>query len=234
VPVDQEMARSSRTPYKIEVDTMTADLDTFERRLTFVEDSLAIQSLQNRYQQWLTLLEKDKIVECFSTSEPTFEVGPDGVRVGIHSITAFFEKYTEQQKVAKGYWLEHYALSPVIEIAADGKTAKGTWFSPGLILNPALNMQYWTWGKYYVEYIKEDAVWKILHLKWYEFFNAEYEKGPLYDQTAVRRQYQSDLMSNEGQGYFPPTDRPCTYHKLYNPNEVNYLPPEPPEPYDSL
>ena len=57
---------------------------------------------------------------------------------------------------------------PVIEIAADGKTAKGLWYCQGshaqvLGCGPTSN---WTWGYYAADFIREGDAWKIWHLQY--------------------------------------------------------------------
>jgi hypothetical protein len=50
---------------------------------------------------------------------------------------------------------EHCLTSPVIQVAKDGKTAKAIWFSPGVEGNQ------WAYGKYAIDFVKEDGQWKI-------------------------------------------------------------------------
>ena len=61
--------------------------------------------------------------------------------------------------------------TPVIEVAGDGKTAKGIWYSIGIGVRPNVNSDgtytkstSWMWEKYAVDFIKEDGKWKIWHL----------------------------------------------------------------------
>jgi hypothetical protein len=70
----------------------------------------------------------------------------------------------------------HTTTTPIIEIAGDGKTAKGIWYSPGLGLSARINgtnVSYggtFFWEKYGADFIKENGVWKIWHLQmWYDW-----------------------------------------------------------------
>jgi len=70
----------------------------------------------------------------------------------------------------------HTNTTPIIEIAGDGKTAKGTWYSPGMGLSARIqgsNVSYggtFFWEKYGGDFIKENGVWKIWHLQmWYDW-----------------------------------------------------------------
>ncbi len=57
--------------------------------------------------------------------------------------------------------------TPCIEIAGDGKTAKGVWFSQAMgceIGHDGKPMVFGFWGREGVDFIKEDGKWKIWHL----------------------------------------------------------------------
>lgn len=71
----------------------------------------------------------------------------------------------------------HSMLSPVIEVAADGKTAQGVWDSFGPNLSNGNDVGNWLWVKYGVDFIKEDGAWKIWHLQVFGIFNTPYDKS---------------------------------------------------------
>ncbi|MBN1627442.1 MAG: nuclear transport factor 2 family protein [Deltaproteobacteria bacterium] len=65
----------------------------------------------------------------------------------------------------------HTQETPVIEVAGDGNTAKGIWYSIGLSVNGEVSANGqtnvrtgWMWEKYAVDFVKEDGKWKIWHL----------------------------------------------------------------------
>jgi hypothetical protein len=68
-------------------------------------------------------------------------------------------------------WAIHTQTTAIIEIAGDGKTAKGLWYSPGIM--QALTIKDgkvdthggWFWEKYGVDFVKEDGKWKIWHIQ---------------------------------------------------------------------
>ncbi len=62
----------------------------------------------------------------------------------------------------------HLLTTPIIEVAADGQSAKGFWYTPGAILSSTdgkvgegVNM----WERYGGDFIREDGHWRILHLE---------------------------------------------------------------------
>jgi len=73
-------------------------------------------------------------------------------------------------------WAMHTNTTPVIEVAGDGKTAKGIWYSPGMGLNGHINGtsvsvgSTFFWEKYGADFIKENGVWKMWHCQmFYDF-----------------------------------------------------------------
>ncbi len=68
-------------------------------------------------------------------------------------------------------YVMHTQETPVIEVAGDGKTAKGLWYSIGQSVRGTVDASGktsvstgWMWEKYGVDFIKEDGKWKIWHL----------------------------------------------------------------------
>jgi len=72
-----------------------------------------------------------------------------------------------------GEWASHTQSTPVIEVAGDGKTAKGIWESPGLHMQAQIGdgkvskQGGWFWEKYAADFVKEDGKWKIWHIAMY-------------------------------------------------------------------
>lgn len=63
----------------------------------------------------------------------------------------------------------HFTVSPVMEVAEDGKTAKGLWYTPGCIfstLNPQQEREgTWIWERYGADFVYEDGRWLYKNLK---------------------------------------------------------------------
>jgi len=92
------------------------------------------------------------------------ELALDAIRKVDPSITA--EDYG-----AGSEWVMHTSTTPIIEIAGDGKTAKGVWYSPGIgLMGRTDNSKIGVTGtlfyeKYGGDFVKENGVWKIWHLQ---------------------------------------------------------------------
>jgi hypothetical protein len=70
-----------------------------------------------------------------------------------------------------GEYVMHTQETPVIEVAGDGKTAKGIWYSIGLAVRGSVTddgkaslATGWMWEKYAADFALEDGQWKLWHL----------------------------------------------------------------------
>jgi hypothetical protein len=201
---------------------MTEDeLGSLEAMVTRDADVIAIEQLQSRFQHWLSLGRADKVRALFALDTPgvSAEEGDSGVFIGPNGIARL---YPDKETPELGMYHEQRAVNPVIEIAKEGKTAKGVWYSPGIVSDGPKNVQGWMYGKYDMDYIKENGEWKILHLRWRETFTTSFEKGWLYEQHIPE-------VGKCRPPYYPP-DEPTTYHRPFDRSRINYMLPEPPEP----
>jgi hypothetical protein len=131
-----------------------------------------------------------------------------------------------------GYLWVHLLTTPVIEVAEDGKTAKGVWMSLGDITGPrpgdAEISATWAQDMYAIDFIKEDGQWKIWHLSTYVDFYAPYDVG------WVNNPYNffKDRPGGEpGVDAHPDSQRPGHYYDAYTPKTVAQFLPRLPEAY---
>ncbi len=91
-----------------------------------------------------------------------------------------------EMRNSPGYLHVHLETSPVIELAADGKTAKGSWISPGLEADPPMDLKagekrtttgYWAWAKFGADFVKENGQWRIWHLHVYSLFMTPFDES---------------------------------------------------------
>jgi hypothetical protein len=70
------------------------------------------------------------------------------------------------ENIGLGSMAFHALTTPYVEIAGDGKTAKGLWYSPGLVAVAATDGvdSLWVYENYGVDFIREADGWKIWHL----------------------------------------------------------------------
>ncbi|GEM_PF-1823441 len=93
--------------------------------------------------------------------------------------------------------------SPVIEIAGDGKTAKGVWISLMTVGKTHDNQDkpqaMWIWWKIGADFVKEDGEWKIWH----------YIKNPVYATTYDKSWMDNAISRATGGGFGPVGSAPA-------------------------
>ena len=202
---------------------------SLEERIERLEGWNEIQNTMSKYAYYIQAGEQEKIIQLFAQKTPgvTAEIGARGVYEGVEGVRKLnFEVLKKPDRT--GFLVEHDLTTPIIEVAGDGKTAKGLWLSPGLLCarDPKTSEMeaLWDWVKYEVDFVKEDGKWKIWHFHVYLTFCATYEEGWAKGQ---KKKISPDLPDE-----LKP-DKPTTYHKPYDPNGIMELVPAPPEPYET-
>lgn len=74
----------------------------------------------------------------------------------------------------QGGFVWHTITTSVVEIAEDRQTAKGIWYTPGIVaeyLEDGSNNSTWMWEKYGVEFVRENGEWKVWKMKVYTDFS---------------------------------------------------------------
>jgi hypothetical protein len=138
----------------------------------------AIQNLMGRYSHLGELRGEGTLIELFAMKTDGVSWRTPMGPAGIKDVMGRFDKPGEASPgLVPGQLHMHAMFTPLIEIAADGKTAKGVWDSFGPNIQNADQVGNWLWVKYGVDFIKEDGAWKIWHLQVYPMFNTPYDKS---------------------------------------------------------
>jgi hypothetical protein len=124
----------------------------------------------------------------------------------------------------------HPTMCPVIEVAADGKTAQALWttfgFESGVKKDTGeLDPQY-AWGTYGADLIKEDGQWKFWHFHIYRLL-----MHPVNKPWTTKEGWDPD---KEGGMELPDDkkpDAPGVDDSPYRTDKVNVIKPDPPLPY---
>jgi hypothetical protein len=93
---------------------------------------------------------------------------------GMDAIRAYYGPKVDQKTQAGGFQF-HTLTSPIIVVADDRKTAKGVWYTPGIV--GGYNGGSWLWERYGVDFVNENGTWKIWHLHVYTDFGAPASLG---------------------------------------------------------
>jgi hypothetical protein len=91
-----------------------------------------IENVYNRYQYLHTVFEDDKIITDLWVKEGTPGVSAQYTNTGVYNTWESVMAYHRDRPSPKGKLLIHYNTSPVIEVAEDGKSAKGVWITAGV------------------------------------------------------------------------------------------------------
>jgi len=227
---------------------------TLEQKVQRLMDIIEVQNVMGRHEYYHAVgKHQAEIDELWAHKTPgvSFEAGDVGRTEGIKEVEKI---YTVGNKVwGKNFLQEirkifpqiedkkenefigtttmHTLTTPVIEVAEDGKTAKGAWISPGHLTTPSNGklQAYWFWERYGVDFVKEDGKWKIWHFRVYTDFKTPYEK------SWVENALNPPPPPPDTKG-FPKPNRPPSIptYKEYSPFIVPQYAPRPPEPYKTF
>jgi hypothetical protein len=158
------------------------------------------------------------------------------------ALEAISKLYPEIKVVPENYgigtWGVNSPTNPIIEVAGDGKTAKGIWESNGPSLSSSVvdgKLEVhgtWFWRTYALDFVKEDGQWKIWHMNIvYDIstpLNAEYGM----DYTKYRPPERREGGGGDSSGGLPGPTRPNPNpYKNWSPTRVPDPQPRIPEPY---
>ncbi|MBP2638409.1 MAG: hypothetical protein H6Q72_4316 [Firmicutes bacterium] len=227
---------------------------TLEARMQRYEDKDEIQKVMSKHAYYFSAgMHKEEIEELWAQKTPgvTFaqnECEWEGLELVKECYVNVFERQRKrnlemlckiypdienvEENLGVGTLTMHTLTTPVIEVAGDGKTAKGVWMSPGQMteLVKGKPMAMWMWEKYGVDFVKEDGMWKIWHFHVYTDFMTPYEMS-----------WVENSMNSLGNKLFldsppdvPQPTRQVDFYKEYSLRSVPQLVPKPPVPYENF
>ena len=202
---------------------------SLEERIQRMEDIHEIQNIMGRYEYLHTAGKQEETAELFARKTPgvTAEIANWGVYEGYEGVRKLYvglHNYIEGDR--KGQLNMHTLTTPVLEVAGDGKTAKGVWLSPGSETTKVRGkpQAFWAWCKYGVDFVKEDGKWRIWHFHVYGVFHTPYEKS-WTESPKFERSYVPDELKTD-----KPSSRPFW---VYSPETTTDDAPMPPAPYET-
>lgn len=212
-----------------------------EREVVRLRDVHEIQNLLGRYEAIHNPTDIHRSWEFFARHTPGtwMEVSDWGLFEGFELIKQVWSGMNDPER-AVGTIFEHDLATPIVQVAADGKTAKGTWCSPGYethlwsgdddLVAPGTTPDaarhkerklepVWCWGKYAIDFVKEDGEWRFWHFKWFRTFMIP------FDTSWVDAPLRPSMRHHVG--------RPSQYHKPYTPESIAVSIPPAPAPYET-
>jgi hypothetical protein len=151
-------------------------ITTLENEAARVQDVSDIERLQRAYGYYLDAAQWDQMADLFA-DDGSIEIGLDGVYKGKDRVRQYLHALGHGRiGLAQGQLNEHMMLQPAIDVAPEGRTAKGRWI--GLIMAGRYHKSaVWGEGPYENDYVKENGVWKIRKVHWYQTYVVPYAGG---------------------------------------------------------
>lgn len=235
--------------------TLEALVARAEREAARARDRGEVENLFSTYMYLHNAFRDEEIIPLW------VERGTPGIRaqysnIGVYTTWESVTEYHRDRPAPKGKLILHYTTTPVIEVAADGETAKGVWVMTGLesgLTDPDVASDvpewfftpgdvdgkqvwaHWVWCKYGVDFLKQDGVWRIWHFRCFEVARAPFHENWISFAARNAESFDKDLMyfGEDGKPRFmPPPDEPANHTaERYRPEESQTLDPRPPEPY---
>jgi hypothetical protein len=152
----------------------------------------------------------------------------------ISKIYPEIENIPENLGAGTGYTI-HTQTTPIIEVAGDGKTAKGLWYSPGIATNTMIKNGKaetggnWFFEKYAIDFVKEDGEWKIWHVGMY-YDPTPPTWGSQMEMIAAAQPVEAGEKAPSAGGLEMTKPNPNPY-ETWSPKSVLKLEPSFPEPY---
>ncbi len=215
-----------------------------------------VENVFSRYMHYQNAFEDERIIEQLWVRR-----GTDGVRSqynndGVYTDWDTVMAYHRGRPHPVGKLILHYTTTPVVEVSADGTTAKGLWLMAGVesgLTDPgeAENIPpffftprevdgqkiwaHWVWCKYGIDFLQQDRQWRIWKFRCYEVARAPYDEDWISFAAHPRAEYEAKLMyfGDDGKPVFmPPVEAPTTMpSEPYRIDGRQELVPEPPQPY---
>jgi len=206
---------------------MEARLAKLEHEVERAKAPQEIMNIMGRYESVHKAVAMHLTPECFALTMPdvSMEVSDWGVFRGPEAIKFQFAKMMQEEPI--GTMFDHYITTPMIQVAGDGKTARGVFYSPGhetQVDKVGRRRAYWTWGSYSADFIKENGEWKIWHLKWWRTFRSDFYKSWVEDWP--------NIMTGPAHEH-DWKQEPCTFFHPYDEFTERWPFPFIPEPYET-
>src|SRR5687767_13299425 len=163
-------------PERDEIAQLQSTLAALEQRKTRLQDINAIKRLQRSFGYYMDEALWDEVADLFCANG-SIEMGLDGVYRGKNRVREYlYALGGGKAGLPPGQLNEHMQLMPVITIAPDGLTARGTWRDV-ILAGQVGRSAFWGEGPYENEYVKENGVWKISKLHWFQTLLVPYDGG---------------------------------------------------------
>ena len=207
-----------------------------EERIARLEAVREIENLMSRYAFYHAACTHEKCLQISALETPGVSVElPFGVYEGRAGLERLYRgllgRADDDVAGRSGKLHQNTMTTSVVEVAEDGRTARGVWMCPGHATDTYRSdgslEAVWRWVKYGCDFAKEEDGWKIWHMRIYGVFGT-----PFY----------TSWTDSDGSGPPPPPqlppelapDRPAHALWQYRTDAVYPNDPAPPLPYSTF
>jgi len=161
----------------VHAQSVDAEIAALTLRVQKLEGARAVKKLQRAFGFYVDRGLWDDAADLF-TDNGTIEIGVDGVYAGKARIKEYLRRlHGGQDGLIYGQLNEWVTLQPLVDMAADGRSAKARWRDLGMLGQYKKHAE-WRDGIYENDYVKDqDGVWKIRSLHLFVNFVTPVEKG---------------------------------------------------------
>lgn len=230
---------------------------TSEQLVGLFEDQRDLKNLMGKVCYTMLLKqEKDMVARFWSTRDDICLGLNDGYYVGAEAVKGYYQaihqhtleateflkgafpdrmgKLTQDEQYGAGSMDVKPMDTAVIEIAGDGESARGIWYSRGTYndLTPQGPLAFWKLGVYACDFVREKGQWKILNML--NLVDIHTPCGRSWGDPA--QEPYPDLPEFAGASPFcaPAPTHPKKLMEVYYPGRPFTPLPEPPVPYETL
>lgn len=195
-----------------EIAVLRSQLEVLKAQTQRVKDSNDIKRLQRAYGYYMDEALWEEVADLFS-EHASIEIARDGVYQGQDRIREYLYQFGGGQSgLVEGQLREQYQLMPVVTLSDDGMSAKARWRTV-MLVGQFGESALWGEGPYENEYVKEDGIWKISKLLWFQSIMVDYEGGWAANEDANGGIYVSNQLPPDA----PPTSNYGTWPETYLP-----------------
>ena len=183
-----------------EVRRLSAEVAALSKKAQAAEDYIAVSNLQRAYGYYVDKGRWDDAADLFAR-DCSLEINGRGVYLGQDRVRAYMHRFGPAKD---GQLFNHMQLQPLINIAPGGETALARWRAI-IQVGELGKTARWGEGTYENAYVKEDGIWKISRLHFYQTYYIDYYAGFDKGGLPLVAQYTD----------FPPDKPPSEAYKVY-------------------
>lgn len=229
---------------------------TLEEKMSRWEDQRAIKNLMGKYANLLILNREAEIFDMLWSCEADVCLGKNGGWYrGADAVGAYYQACSDRTALVAKLLQKRFPsmlgdksddeldgigpmkvkpmYTPLIEVAEDGKTAKGLWSCWGSHneVESCGPIARWSWGYFAVDFIKENTGWKIWHMQ--NTDDIDSVCGQSWGKPITMPEVLDDFAALDDFQY-PPFSEVEILRQPYSPTRPLALTPRLPEPYVSF